>query len=94
MNWTFQFALIPTIIVVFVLIFIYKNREEEEDNLGWKIVGYSLLGSFNITLEAFLLPIGIAVYFLFFRPESNKSTKTQAALFGFIMMLIGYFLPF
>jgi hypothetical protein len=92
MNWSLNIGVIPTIIVSLLLIVIYRRREENEDNLGWKIIGYYLLGGFNLSFNNLLLPIGIAIYFLFFRPSYNGKIKTYTVLFGFVMMLIGYFL--
>lgn len=86
----FQLSIISTIIIVLVLIMIYRNRAEDEQYLGLKLVGYYLLGTFNFNFNGIVIPLGIVVYLLAFHPKINTKAKRFAALLGFIMMVIGH----
>lgn len=71
------------------LYILYTKREKEEELLFLKLVGYYFLGSFYLNLNGLVLPLGFVVS-LFFKPTSNKGIKRGAAIFGLIMMLIGF----
>lgn len=93
------------IFLVVGLIYIYTKREENEDNLGWKVIGFYLLGafnfnfssenfnhlSFNIQSVSIILPVGFCFYYFIMRnrPRLNKITKKRAAIFGLIMLYVG-----
>jgi TRAP-type uncharacterized transport system fused permease subunit len=91
LNWNFHLSLLPAIIVIIGLIIIYQQRAGSEEYLGLKLIGYYLLGSFNLHI-GILIPIGIIIYLLFFHPSSNARVKRMSAWFGFIIMILSYFL--
>jgi di/tricarboxylate transporter len=62
-----------------VLVYLNKNRADEEEFLFIKLIGYYLLGAFRFNFNEFPLPAGFAVYLLFFRPTLNTETKKIAA---------------
>lgn len=92
MNWNFSVSLLPMILVIILLTLIYKKREEDENYLVLKLIGYFFLGTFNFNLNGIIIPIGIIIYFAFMRPAMNPLAKRYAAVFGVIMMVIGAFL--
>ncbi|MBO3445039.1 hypothetical protein [Clostridium sp. CCUG 7971] len=77
------------------LIYIYTKREENEDNLGWKVIGFYLLGSFSLNFNtqsvSIILPAGFCFYYFIMRnrPRLNKITKKRVAIFGVIMLYAG-----
>ncbi len=73
--------------MVIGLIWIFRKREEDERHLGWKLVGYYLLGTFSFQQETYAIPIGYMIFW-FLKPKCNKKVKTYAATFGFIMFLL------
>jgi hypothetical protein len=85
-------SMIPTIFQIIVLIILYWKREENEDYLALKLIGYSFLGAFNIRIIALVLPVGFVLY-LFMRPHTNKDMKHYAALIGLIDMVLSFILP-
>jgi hypothetical protein len=92
MNWNFHISFITTIIVVLILILIYRNREKDEGNLGFKLIGYYLLGTFNLNFNI-VIPIGIIIWLLFFHPTTNQKAKRYSAIFGLLMMIVGHLVP-
>lgn len=82
-----------TIFIIISLIYIYKKREDEEKYLALKVVGYYLLGSFNFNINSLAIPLGMAIYLIFFRPTINKNVKKLAATFGFIIFCMGVVVP-
>lgn len=91
MNWNFNVSIISTIVVIFVLMLFYRNREEDEGYLGLKLVGYYILGTFNLKI-GILIPIGFIIWLLLFHPKTNQTIKRYSAIFGLLMMLIGYWI--
>jgi hypothetical protein len=81
--------IVSLIIVIVGLYILYKSREEEEDNLALKLIGYYILGIFYLNLNGLLIPLGFIIS-LFLKPTENRSTKRLAAIFGLIMMLLGF----
>jgi hypothetical protein len=82
-----------TIVVIFLLISIYKRRVESEPHLGWKIVGYYLLGAFTFRMNDIPLPLGFLLFLLFFRPAKNVKTKQHAAFLGLAIIMIQLMIP-
>ncbi|GLB59994.1 hypothetical protein [Cytobacillus sp. NCCP-133] len=70
---------------------LFRNKEEEEELLLLKLIGYYFLGSFNVNLNGFVLPVGFVIS-LFLKPQQNKSVKRGSAIFGLVMMIVGLFL--
>jgi hypothetical protein len=86
-------GIIVTILEIVVLIILYKKRNEDEINLGWKLFGYSYLGAgFSIGTTHFSIPFGIIIALFFYRPQTNKTPKRYAAFVGFAFMLFSKFL--
>ncbi|MCR2805255.1 hypothetical protein [Paenibacillus soyae] len=75
-------------VVVIGIVLLYKNRTQNEELLALKLVGYYLLGTFYLSLNGLLLPIGFVIS-LFLRPRSNRGVKRAAAIFGLVLMIIG-----
>ena len=92
MEQLFVIILTGFVIVAFVLI--YRNREEAEANLGYKIVGYYLLGAFTFRLNEYALPVGFVVFLLFFRPAKNIKAKQHSAYLGLAFYLLQLIVPY
>lgn len=84
-----MFFIISLIIVGIGIALLHNMREEEEDSLGWKLIGYYILGVFYFSINGFVIPIGFIIS-LFLKPTQNSGIKRGAAIFGLIMMLIGF----
>jgi hypothetical protein len=84
----FLFWIVVLVIGVFLL---YQNREQEEEMLVLKLVGYYFLGSFYFNLDGLVLPLGFVIS-LFLKPRVNRGVKRGSAIFGLVMMIIGRFI--
>ncbi|KZE68791.1 hypothetical protein AWM68_00480 [Fictibacillus phosphorivorans] len=76
-----------SLVFILLLVLVYKKKGDREERfLGWKLVGYYFLGTFTLRLESWILPVGIAVFLLFFLPKiiSNKQSKKWAASLGLL----------
>lgn len=77
-----------------VLIGIYKKLKiDDEDNAGWKVFGYYILGGFRINFPRLVIPAGFLIYLLCFRPEKNRKMKRAAAIFGLVICIVGGVIP-
>jgi hypothetical protein len=92
MNLNFNVSTISILIMVTLLILIYRIREVNETYLGMKLLGYYYLGAFNLNIYI-LIPLGIIIYLLLFRPKINAKVKMYSALSGFTFMIISYLFP-
>ncbi|MCR2804122.1 hypothetical protein [Paenibacillus soyae] len=82
------------VIVIAGLVMLYRQREEQEKGLAWKLIGYHLLGGFTFAFNAVRLPLGFAVYWLFFRKSNtNRDIKRKAAVFGLLLALLQWVTP-
>lgn len=82
----FWLPILFTVLLIVVLTVFYRKRSESENGLTWKLVGYLLLGGFTLSLNDIRLPLGFAVYWLFFRkPKPNLGIKHKAALLGLLL---------
>lgn len=88
------FVIILTGLVIVAFVLIYRNREEAEANLGYKIVGYYLLGAFTFRLNEYALPVGFVVFLLFFRPAKNVKAKQHSAYLGLAFYLLQLIVPY
>lgn len=88
----FNVSIFSTFIMILLLIFIYTKRELDEGYLGWKIFGYYYLGAFNLNFNL-LIPLGIIICLLLFRPRTNTKIKMFSALCGFTFMIFSYVFP-
>jgi hypothetical protein len=75
-------------ILIAGVLLLHKSRERDEDFLVLKLLGYYFLGSFTFHLNGLVLPLGFLIT-LFMRPNSNRSIKRGAAIFGLVMMILG-----
>lgn len=78
--------------VAIALIIAYRRSEEQENALGWKLVGYAILGGATLTINAWRIPVGFVIYWLFFRkpklePKPNFKLKQFAALLGLLLFI-------
>jgi hypothetical protein len=87
-------SIIYTIILLASFIFFMRRKDETESNFPLKIIGYFILGSFAFHFNQVSLPIGFAVYLLFFRPRVNVKVKRLAATVGvFAFVIVHWILP-
>lgn len=92
MNNTTQ--LIMFILSIIVALVLYRRSNEEESFLLLKLFGYTLLGAFMLDLNGLKLPLGFAVFLLFFRKvKVNTETKHIAAHVGLVIFMLGVFIP-
>ena len=77
-NETNILSLATLILIINYLRYLYNKKEEVEEYLGFKLVGFYILGlftfSFNFEYIKFVLPIGFIIYLLFMK---NKERKTE-----------------
>ena len=85
------------IVVIIGLVKIHKCKEEDEEYLVLKMIGFYLLGSFsfnfNITEFTYIfVPIGFFVYYLFMehKERKNKVLKNKCAKWGLIILTISF----
>lgn len=82
--------------VAIALIFAYGRREKQENLLGLKLAGYTILGAATLTTTPWRVPIGFLIYWLFFRnPKSkpNYKLKQFAALMGLLLFIFPVIWP-
>ncbi|TXC85967.1 hypothetical protein FS935_18090 [Metabacillus litoralis] len=92
MNNTVQLIIFISTIVL-ILVF-YRKSKEEESLLLLKLFGFTFLGAFMLDLNGLKLPLGFAVFLLFFRqPKVNAKTKNLAAYVGLVIFMLGIFIP-
>jgi hypothetical protein len=92
MNLNFHVSTISILIAVILLILSYRIREVNETYLGMKLLGYYYLGALNLNINI-LIPFGIIICLLVFRPKTNSKIKMYSALCGFTFMIFSYLFP-
>lgn len=70
---------------------LFRGRNDEEDHLVLKLIGYYLLGTFTFSFNGIVLPVGFVIS-LFLKPQQNSSVKRVSAIFGLTVMLLGLLL--
>ena len=94
-NETNILSLATLILTIGYLRYLYNKKEEVEEYLGFKLVGFYMLGlftfSFNFEYIKFVLPIGFIIYLLFIKNKERKNNiiKKKATVFGFIILCLG-----
>ena len=94
-NETNILSLATLILIIGYLRYLYNKKEEVEEYLGFKLVGFYILGlftfSFNFKYIKFVLPIGFIIYLLFMKNKERKNNiiKKKATVFGFIILCLG-----
>ena len=90
-------GIVIMIVAIIGLVKIHKCKEEDEEYLVLKIIGFYLLGSFsfnfNITEFTYIfVPIGFFVYYLFMehKERKNKVLKNKCAKWGLIVLTISF----
>lgn len=79
------------LLIAAILVYIYKTfKTEEEEYAEFKVLGYYLLGGFRVFYNNLIIPLGFVVFLLFMKPEKNQKMKKVAAVFGVIMLFLGY----
>lgn len=82
-------TIMVTVLIIGSLVMLYRKRTDPENGLGWKLIGHMLLGGFTFTVNSLRLPLGFAIYLLFFRkPRPNLAIKQKAALLGLLMYVL------
>ncbi|WP_409340470.1 hypothetical protein [Paenibacillus sp. MBLB4367] len=90
----FWLPILFTLLLIVVLAVLYRKHSEPENGLAWKLIGYFLLGGFTLTLNDTRLPLGFAVYWLFFRKaKPNRGIKHMAALLGLLLYVSQLMMP-
>lgn len=93
-NETNILSLATLILIISYLRYLYNKKEEVEEYLGFKLVGFHMLGlftfSFNFEYIKFVLPIGFIIYLLFMKNKERKNNiiKKKATVFGFIILCL------
>jgi len=85
--------ILTSIILIIMLVCIYKKRENDETNLGFKIIVYYLLGSFTFRMNEFPVPLGFLIFLFFLRPTTNRSAKHYSAYLGLAFFVLQLILP-
>lgn len=85
--------------VIFILGKLYKEREENEDFLILKLIGFYLLGCFTFNIDIyikFIIPVGYGIYALGMKEKNrkNKGIKDKSANLGIIVLVIGIICSF
>lgn len=90
-------GIVIMIVAIIGLVKIHKCKEEDEEYLVLKMIGFYLLGSFsfnfNITEFTYIfVPIGFLVYYLFMehKERKNKVLKNKCAKWGLIILIISF----
>ena len=90
-------GIVIMIVAIIGLVKIHKCKEEDEEYLVLKMIGFYLLGSFsfnfNITEFTYIfVPIGFFVYYLFMehKERKNKVLKNKCAKWGLIILTISF----
>lgn len=83
------------IFAILYLIYLYNKKEEIENYLGLKLIGFYLLGAFtfNFNFESFtaIIPIGFIIYLAFMKNKerANCMIKKKASIMGLIILCVG-----
>ena len=83
------------IFAIFFLVYLYTNKEEAENYLGLKLVGFYLLGAFtfNFNLDSFtlIIPVGFVIYLVFMKNKErvNNTIKKKASVLGVVILCLG-----
>ena len=85
------------VFIIWYLINLYNKKEEVEKYLGFKLIGFYILGiftfnfNFNFNYIKLVLPIGFIIYLLFMKNKERKNNiiKKKATVFGFIILCLG-----
>lgn len=92
MNNTTQ--LIMFILTGIFILILYRKSKEKEPLLLLKLFGFTILGAFMLDINELKLPLGFAVFLLFFRKSKvNTRTKNSAAYIGLVIFMLGVFIP-
>ena len=90
-------GIVIMIVAIIGLVKIHKCKEEDEEYLVLKIIGFYLLGSFsfNFNITEFMyifVPIGFFVYYIFMehKERKNKVLKNKCAKWGLIVLIISF----
>ncbi len=81
-------------LVAFVLWYWFKRREDEERHLGWKLVGYYLLGIFTFKFNGFPIPLGLVIFLLLLKPTINQKVKSYAVYTGLAVVILSITIPY
>ena len=90
-------GIVIMIVAIIGLVKIHKCKEEDEEYLVLKMIGFYLLGSFsfNFNITEFMyifVPIGFFVYYIFMehKERKNKVLKNKCAKWGLIVLIISF----
>lgn len=90
-------GIVIMIVAIIGLVKIHKCKEEDEEYLVLKMIGFYILGSFsfNFNITEFMyifVPIGFFVYYIFMehKERKNKVLKNKCAKWGLIILIISF----
>lgn len=90
-------GIVIMIVAIIGLVKIHKCKEEDEEYLVLKMIGFYILGSFsfNFNITEFMyifVPIGFFVYYIFMehKERKNKVLKNKCAKWGLIVLTISF----
>lgn len=80
-------------IVILLIYYLYRSRQEEENITLVKLGGYISLGMFTFQINNWMIPLGFIVYYFFFHPKTNKRQKQLAAYIGLMLFFYHFLSP-
>lgn len=94
-NESNLFSIGTLLFTIVYLMRLYTKKENEENYLPLKIIGFYFLGGFNFNFKinwfVVAIPIGFLIYYLAMKEKErpNPKIKYKATVLGVIMMLVG-----
>ncbi|MGD6967340.1 hypothetical protein ACQCVP_12985 [Rossellomorea vietnamensis] len=86
--------LIILVLSIIVILVLYAKSKDAESFLLIKLAVYTYIGAFMLDLDDVKLPLGFAVFLLFFRnPKINAGTKQLAAFAGLGIFMLNVIIP-
>lgn len=74
--------------LISIIAIYYKIKTEEEEYLGFKLIGYYFLASYSFSYNQFSIPIGFLIFILFFRPKLNQFVKRVSVVLGLVIFIM------
>ncbi|PFG12243.1 hypothetical protein [Bacillus sp. es.036] len=82
------------LLILAITLLIYRQSDEFEPYLVWKLIGYTILGGFSFQFNEWKLPLGFLIYLLFFtNMKVNAKAKKRAVYLGLVIFLVSTIVP-